>query len=134
MDSAVKTVRRLLQALQRLENKRVRGPSRHMEALEKIASIFSNATGELPQTDSPVSQTSSTPTGPVELQAAPRISQHTTRQRQEGMFPRATRVIPPIIEDARMTDSSEMSRRQDIQRVTIKMCLLQMVPIPIVVG
>ena len=66
----IKTTRRLFQALQRLENKQVGGPSRHMEALEKIASIFSNATGKLQQTDSPVTQIYSTPTGPTELQSS----------------------------------------------------------------
>ena len=62
----------LNQAILKVQNENRQQPGHNMEALQKLARIFKQATGNSDANDSPVGKISSTPTGPKAICAAPR--------------------------------------------------------------
>ena len=87
MDEAKRMEFILTQAIMKLKNENRQQPGRHMDALQKLASIFKQATWNSYANNLPVGETPSTPTAPKAIHSAPRTHGQKTRNNTPDMLP-----------------------------------------------
>jgi hypothetical protein len=92
MDETRRIASTLVQAVHKLQGQASDRPGRHTAALHTLAMIFQAETDKIARVDSPVTQTSTTPTDTATVRAAPRRHQKNTRQNKPGTTPP---IIPP---------------------------------------
>ena len=73
MDETIRIAASLVTAIQRLRSKEERHPSRHAQALAKLADIFNIKTCDMPMANNPTHQKSTQPTAPEIIRTAPRV-------------------------------------------------------------
>ena len=86
-DEDMRMVLILTQAIMKLQNENRQKKGLHMEALQKLESIFKQAIGNSDANDSPVGQTTSTPTAPKSICASTITYVPKTRNITLGMLP-----------------------------------------------
>ena len=95
MDDTSRIAVYLIKEIQRLRSKEEQHPMRHSTALEKLADIFNNKTGDMPMMNKPTHQISTQPKVPAIISTSPRVHQRTTWDNTKGMLTPYSRVIIP---------------------------------------
>jgi hypothetical protein len=118
MDETRRVAETLIQAVQKLRNEQTQQPGRHTAALQQLAEIFQDETGQIARVDVNVTQTSTNPTNPATVRAAPRVHNRTTRNNTPGRIPTNVTTnetpVPPTVKPTET--NSEGAHRAKRQR------------------
>ena len=116
MDEATKLAERLVRAVNKLQGGGTKYPDRHKDALEKLATIFKEATTNI-RNDVPEEPPSShNPTNPKEIRQAPRTHNRQTRNNTPGIIPTAiptSEGVPSTSEGVQATPEGARKRKQE---------------------
>ena len=105
----------LTKAISRLRGEEDTMPGRHTAALQKLAAIFGERLARHASAPRERTISSTTPTAPANLRAAPRTHQRTTRRNTPGMLPPEARTLPPISEGGAPPTEGEGGTREGAQ-------------------
>ena len=128
MDEAKRLALNLTQAVLKFKTENEQQQGSHIYALQKLAIILKQATGNSEYNDSPVGQTSSTPTEPKAIRATSKNHVQKTKNNTPGMIPdtllsksqSSEGEIPLSYESGLSPDSEVWSRPPVVQHPAIQ--------------